>query len=190
MPSRVNTSADIGTALPKSDAYDKDNIFLTDEGWVYRHYKNDALTKFWDEIIVAGEVDDAVTIGGVPNAPVDEIGDDAPTFETGDGDKDVENSPNFSGGSTPTPPTTIGTVTLSGATSVSVDDVETYTATNSGTATGVSYSLSSSTGDTISGMQVTFNGGGGTRTLTVTATKAGAADTGATGTLSVTVSVS
>ena len=108
MPARVNTEGDIGTALPVSDAYDVDNIFLTDEGWVYRHYKNDALTKFWDEIIVAGEVDPAATIGTVPNAPVDAVGDASPTFEVGDGNKDVENSPNFSGGGGggPTPPAT------------------------------------------------------------------------------------
>jgi plastocyanin len=95
MPARVNTTGDIGNALDASDSYDKDNIFLTDEGWVYRHYKNDALTKFWDEIIVAGEVDPAATIGGVANAPVDAIADASPTFETGDGKKDVEYSPNF-----------------------------------------------------------------------------------------------
>ena len=186
MPHRVNTEGDIGTAKVASDSYDVDNIFLTDEGWVYRHFKKADKSLFWDEIICAGEVDAGLTIDGVANTPVGSIGDAAPTFESGDGDKDFENRIG-GGGSTP-PSVTIGTITLSGATSVSDGDVETYTATNSGTATGVSYSLASSTGDTISGMSVTFNGGGGTRTLTVTATKAGAADSGATKTLSVTVS--
>jgi len=190
MPARVNTEGDIGTALPVSDAYDVDNIFLTDEGWVYRHYKNDALTKFWDEIIVAGEVDPAATIGTVPNAPVDSIGDASPTFEVGDGNKDVENSPNFGGGGgSPPAPITIGTITVNGASTATDGDTETYTATNSGTATGVSYSLASSEGgDVVSGMDVTFNGTGA-RTLTVTGTKSGATDSGtATGTKSVTVS--
>ena len=100
MPARVNTSGDIGNALDASDAYDKDNIFLTDQGWVYRHYKKADFSEFWDEIIVAGEVDPAATIGGVANAPVDAIADATPTFETGDGKKDVEYSPNFSSSST------------------------------------------------------------------------------------------
>lgn len=190
MPARVNTSGDIGTAKVASDSYDVDNIFLTDEGWVYRHYKNTALTKFWDEIIVAGEVDPAATIGGVPNAPVSAIADASPTFETGDGDKDVEYSPDFSsgGGAPPPPAVTIGTITITGASSASDGDTETYSASNSGTATGVSYSIASSEGgDIVSGMDVTFNGTGA-RTLTVTGTKSGASDTGATATKSVTVS--
>ena len=190
MPARVNTEGDIGTALPVSDAYDLDNIFLTDEGWVYRHYKNDALTKFWDEIIVAGEVVPGISINGTANDPVDAVGDASPTFQPGgDGNKDVENSPNFSGGGgAPPAPITIGTITVNGASTATDGDTETYTATNSGTATGVSYSIASSEGgDVVSGMDVTFNGTGA-RTLTVTGTKSGATDTGATGTKSVTVS--
>ena len=74
-----------------SDSYDKDNVFLTDEGWVYRHFKNTAKTQFWDEIIVAGEVD----TGDPTNDPTSPINDAAPTFESGDGDQDVEYSPNF-----------------------------------------------------------------------------------------------
>ncbi len=189
MPARVNTSGDIGTALDASDAYNKDNIFLTDEGWVYRHYKNDALTKFWDEIIVSGEVDPAATIGGVPNAPVDAIADVSPNFETGDGKKDVEYSPDFSsgGGGAPTPPAvTIGTVTLSGGTAVNELSTHTYSASVTGTSTP-SYAITSSAADSVSGMLVTFSGAG-TRTLTLTATDATAADSPATGTLSVTVS--
>lgn len=191
MPARVNTSGDIGTALDASDAYNKDNIFLTDEGWVYRHYKNDALTKFWDEIIVSGEVDPSATIGGIANAPVDAINDVSPTFESGDGDKDVEYSPDFSGagGATPPPtPITIGTVTVNGASTATDADTESYTASISGNATGVSYAIDSSdVNDSVSGMDVTFSGAGA-RTLTVTATSATATDSGATGTKVVTVS--
>ena len=95
MPHRVNTEGDIGTAKVASDSYDVDNIFLTDEGWVYRHYKKEDKSVFWDEIIVAGEVDSTLTIGGVANTPVDSIGDAAPNFETGDGDQDIEYSPDF-----------------------------------------------------------------------------------------------
>lgn len=94
MPARVNTTGDIGNAPDASDSYDKDNIFLSPEGWVYRHYKKDDLSQYWDEIIVAGEVDPAATIGGVANAPLTDVGDaDESNFETGDGSKDFENSP-------------------------------------------------------------------------------------------------
>ena len=76
-----------------SDSYDKDNVFLTDEGWVYRHYKRrDPVTGdidpavFWDEIIVAGEVDPT----DATNNPVGNINDATPTFEIGDGIQDVD----------------------------------------------------------------------------------------------------
>ena len=92
MPHRVNTTGDIGTAKDASDSYDKDNIFLTDEGWVYRHYKKADKSLFWDEIICAGEVDDSLTIDSVDNTPVGAIGDATPSFETGDGKVDFENS--------------------------------------------------------------------------------------------------
>ena len=190
MPHRVNTTGDIGTAKAASDSYDVDNIFLTDEGWVYRHYKKADKTVFWDEIICAGEVDSTLTINSVANTPVDAIGDLSPNFEVGDGVQDVEYSPDFrlGGGGAPTPPAvTIGTVTLSGGTAVNELSTHTYSASVTGTSTP-SYALTSSAADSISGMLVTYSGGAGTRTLTVTATDATAADSPATGTLSVTVS--
>lgn len=70
MPQRVNSLSDIGTAKVASDSYDIDNIFLTDQGWVYRHYKMHDESQYWDEIIVAGEVDPAATVDGVANTPV------------------------------------------------------------------------------------------------------------------------
>lgn len=58
MPQRVNAKADIGNSKIASDAYDTNNIFLTDQGWVYRHWKGEPTTgRFWDEILVAGQVD-------------------------------------------------------------------------------------------------------------------------------------
>ena len=74
-----------------SDSYDKDNVFLTDEGWVYRHFKKADKSQYWDEIIVAGEVD----ASDIANDPVGNINDAAPTFETGDGDQDIEYSPDY-----------------------------------------------------------------------------------------------
>ena len=72
MPQRVNSKSDIGNTKIASDAYDVNNCFLTDQGWVYRHYKGDpatSTTRYWDEIIVAGKVDKDDTA----NAPVNEI---------------------------------------------------------------------------------------------------------------------
>ena len=70
MPQRVNSKSDIGTSKIASDSYDTNNIFLTDQGWVYRHWKGDPTTteRYWDEIIVAGAVDAADT----DNDPVEE----------------------------------------------------------------------------------------------------------------------
>ena len=101
MPRRDNLNLS-ATPIPKdlrglkaeSDSYDYDNVFLTDEGWVYRHYKKADKSQFWDEIIVAGEVDTT----DVANDPVDSIGDATPTFDAeglGDTKQDIEYSPDY-----------------------------------------------------------------------------------------------
>jgi len=95
MPARAETTSAIGTAPAACDVYDKDNIFLTDQGWVYRHFKKADLSQYWDEIIVAGEVDPAATISGVDNDPVDAFDEPDPNFETGDGEFDVSYSPQY-----------------------------------------------------------------------------------------------
>lgn len=69
MPHRKNAKGDIGTAKKFSDSYDMDNIYLTEEGWVYRHFKNTDRTLWWDEIIVAGQVKPDMSIHGVSNGP-------------------------------------------------------------------------------------------------------------------------
>jgi len=96
MPHRKNAKGDIGGAKRFSDTYDMDNIYLSQEGWVYRHYKKADKSVWWDEIIVAGQVDPAATIHGVTNddvlmtTPVDppaveKLGvNDPNAFETGD----------------------------------------------------------------------------------------------------------
>ena len=69
MPHRKNAKGDIGTAKKFSDSYDMDNIYLAEEGWVYRHFKNTERTLWWDEIIVAGQVKPDMSIHGVSNGP-------------------------------------------------------------------------------------------------------------------------
>lgn len=78
MPARSNRTSDLGALMSSSSVYDMDNVYLSDRGWAYRHYKNAAKTEFWDEILVAGEVD-------VLDTP-DTFGAASPTFETVGGD--------------------------------------------------------------------------------------------------------
>ena len=96
MPHRISQKKDIGNAKVASDSYDIDNIYLTEEGWVYRHFKNNEKTLWWDEIIVAGQVKPGMTVHGVSNDVVVETNplklgtQGAVTFETGDAVQDME----------------------------------------------------------------------------------------------------
>ena len=112
----------VGNYPAKSDVADKDNIFLTDQGWVYRHYKSLDKSKFWDEIIWAGFVNDAVAA----NDPVDAMNDPAPDFLVGDGIQ-------FVSGVYPGVDPTIGTSEIGGASSVDTASAIPYTVSVSGT---------------------------------------------------------
>lgn len=72
MPQRKNSKGDLGSTKIVSDSYDTNNIFLSDQGWVYRHWKGDPTVpgqgRYWDEIIVAGKVPD-----GLPDRPVEPL---------------------------------------------------------------------------------------------------------------------
>ena len=93
MPQRINKVSDIGNSMKFSSVYDADNIYLSEEGWVYRHYKSQDLSRWWDEILVAGEVD-AATNSDVQGTNPPNLGDPSysPIFEVGDGKKDFEYS--------------------------------------------------------------------------------------------------
>ena len=110
-----------------SDVADKDNIFLTEQGWVYRHFKSLDKSEYWDEVIWAGYVDASVQA----NDPVDTIGapNDDITFLVGDGFQ-------FVSGDYPATVSTIGTVTVNGPDEVTVDSAEAYTAQNDGSFSG------------------------------------------------------
>lgn len=103
MPHRLNTNLstpplikDLRGLKAASDSYDMDNVYFTEEGWVYRHYKNDTQTRWWDEIISAGQVDvtdadnDEVIATVSAGVKLGTTADAAITFETGDGAKDFE----------------------------------------------------------------------------------------------------
>jgi len=99
MPLRSNTQSDIGTSKVSSDSYDTNNIFLTDQGWVYRHFKKDDKSEFWDEIIVAGEsgAPDTITATEYSLEGGGSVAFASPGFEaaTGDTAVDIQYSPSF-----------------------------------------------------------------------------------------------
>ena len=69
----------IGAYKEADVAADIDNIFLSNQGWCYRHYKEELKGKWWDEIIIAGD-----------GRSFDSPGDTNPGFERADGIKDFE----------------------------------------------------------------------------------------------------
>ena len=92
-------------------------------------------------------------------------------------------------GSLPAPPAeTITSVTVTGSATPTSGAAETYSATHTGTATGVTYTFTTDDGSAaIAGGDITFNTAG-SFTVTATATKAGATGSGTQGTLAVTAS--
>ena len=76
MPSRANKAADLTALTASNPVFDLDNVYLSDRGWAYRHYKTEDKSEFWDELLVAGNVASSDT----PDA----FGAASPTFETGD----------------------------------------------------------------------------------------------------------
>ncbi len=100
MPHRKNAKGDIGGLKRFSDTYDMDNVYLSEEGWVYRHFKNSEKTLWWDEILVAGQVKPGMVIHSVENVDVVptnpwKLGTAQPgdiEFETGDLKNDIDYS--------------------------------------------------------------------------------------------------
>lgn len=181
MPHRLNTNLSTVPTIKElrglkaaSDVYDMDNVYFTEEGWVYRHYKKADKSVWWDEIISAGQVDVAdgdnapvisTVSAGVNLGTTDEA---SITFEVGDGDKDFGYGGSGSGGGTPAPPPTptLLTVTIAGDSTGLTGETKTYTPGKTGTASDVTYVLTSSVGnDVISGYDVTFGATVGPRNL-------------------------
>ena len=92
------------------------------------------------------------------------------------------------------PATSIGTVTVAGAANTSDSSTETYTATISGNASGLSYSWSVTGDGVVNGgttgntLDVDFSTGNASVTCVVTSSDAGVTDSPASGSLSVTIS--
>lgn len=93
MPQKSNKQADLSAVMSDSSVFDMDNVYWSNQGWAYRHYKTAAKSNaaggFWDEILVAGE---ALLANGNPDATAADFaltskGAATPTFETGDGEQ-------------------------------------------------------------------------------------------------------
>ena len=151
-----------------SDVADKDNIFLTEQGWVYRHFKSLDKSEYWDEIIWAGYVDANYEVSGDKvNEPVDPINapNDDVTFLVGDGFQ-------FVSGDYPATVSTIGTVNVSGATTVTLNQAEPYVASFDGSFGGTatySWKVRNDQGDDVtsdSNIVTVANGTSATATIT------------------------
>ena len=81
MPRKSNKQADLSAVLDNNPVLDMDNVYWSKVGWAYRHYKSEDKTRYWDEILVAGE---ALADDGTPDATAQVFGIASPTFETGD----------------------------------------------------------------------------------------------------------
>ncbi len=98
MPHRKNAKGDIGSLKRFSDTYDMDNVYLSEEGWVYRHFKKADKSVWWDEILVAGQVKEDEVIHNIDNAPLcltnpDKLGVKVdPVMEVGDNKSDIDYS--------------------------------------------------------------------------------------------------
>ena len=150
----------VGNYPDKSDAADKDNIYLSDQGWAYRHYKNAEKTKYWDEIIWAGFVSDQVQ----ENLPIGKFGAESQTFLVGDGFQ-------YASGPYPATVSTIGEVDVTGAESVTTSVAEVYTASNNGSFSGTKvYAWKVFQGSTdVSSSQTITNGTTASATITFAA---------------------
>jgi hypothetical protein len=158
----------VGNYPDASTVADKDNIYLSEEGWAYRHYKNAEKTKYWDEIIWAGYVDR----DNPDNLPVGIFGAEQQTFLTGDGFQ-------FATGNYPLVVSTIGTVTITdGGTEISVGDADVFKAQNDGSFSGTKTYLwkvfQGTTDVTADTNKVTSVTGGTAQSATITFAAAGA----------------
>ena len=178
--SETPITKELRALLDASGAYDLDNVYLSEEGWVYRHYKRADKSKWWDEILFSGEVDvnDAsnnpvsATVSAGTNLGTDEY---TPTLEIGDGKVDfdygtTEDSSDDGGDPSPPPPpppaTEIDEVTISGDAAPTEGDTKTYTATVTSTTSDITYAWTVSAGGSIdsgdgsSSIVVTWNTSG------------------------------
>lgn len=184
MPSKANWRGEVGSALGTSNVYDLDNVYLSVQGWVYRHYKNVDKSEFWDEILVAG---------GVPTGDnADLFGAASPTFMP------QMNLAGMVSDGFQAPLNRAGVVAYLGALSIAGDatayvgESKNYTVSLSGTAIDATYQWTdiadvTETNDTTATVTAAFTGAG-TKELEVVVTSASSDISPLTDSISVVVS--
>ena len=122
----------IGNYAPISDVADKDNIYLSDQGWAYRHFTSLDKAEYWDEILWAGEV----TVPPGLNKPVGQFGAPEQQFIYGNGVQSIGGIFDHAHPQ-PDPDTpTLGVAEVIGPYEVEEEDAVQYSVTTSGTYTG------------------------------------------------------
>ena len=117
----------IGNYPAISTVANKDNIYLSDQGWAYRHYTSPDKSEYWDEIIWAGDV----TVPPGLNKPVGVFGAEFQEFIFGDGFQWVEGAYPASSDIS-----SIGTVVVNGPPDIVEDIAQSYTALFNGSFSG------------------------------------------------------
>ena len=165
MPARANKASDLAAVTSSNPVLDLDNVYLSDRGWAIRHYKREDKSLYWDELLVAGEVDSSLP----GNAPVSTFGEASPTFE---GTGAAGQSPALTLAPARIVPFAAATESTSTVLAVDYDlDVADATFTWSTDETGATFD-----DNTIAGPELTHAATPGTYTLTCEIASATAAD--------------
>lgn len=152
----------IGNYAAISDVADKDNIYLSDQGWAYRHFTQPDKSEYWDELLWAGEV----TVPPGENKPVGVFGAPEQDFIFGNGKQSVGG---IQDDTQPDPADeTIGVVEITGPYNVEEEDANDYTATFNGDYSGTAtYAWSiKQNGVDVSSAHTITNGTTATATIT------------------------
>ena len=116
----------IGAYIPISDAVDLDNVYLSDQGWAYRHFTKDDKSEYWDEIIWSGGPTDPPFL----NRPVGVFGAREQDFIFGNGHQFVSGTDHGEDDYKEDP--VIGVVMITGPDEVEEQSPANYTATSNG----------------------------------------------------------
>ena len=161
MPRRSNFQSDLAALTDNNPVYDLDNVYFSDRGWAYRHYKTEDKSEYWDEVLVAGQ---ALLDNGQPDTTADAFGTATPTFRTGDG------------GQAPVDTVSVGSITAAGSGYANATGV----ATTGGSGAGLTVDITTDAGAVtdvnlatqgngayLQGEELTISGGGGDATFTI-----------------------
>lgn len=122
----------IGNYAVISDVADKDNIYLSDQGWAYRHFTSLDKAEYWDELLWAGEV----TVPPGLNAPVGEFGAPEQQFIYGNGVQSIGGIFDHAHPQPDPDAPTLGVAEVIGPYEVEEEDAVQYSVTTSGTYSG------------------------------------------------------